>query len=57
MKKQKFYVVVMRRPIGIDKYYRKNEQDATSVLRMLEDLYPKAKFEYFEEEIEVTNEK
>lgn len=49
MKKQHFYVVVMRRALGIDKYYRKNEQDATRLLKMLEDLYPLAEFEYYEE--------
>lgn len=58
MKKTKFYVVtVIRNKIGIDKYYRKDEAVALSLLKANEDLFPKAKFEFREEELEVTNEK
>lgn len=58
MKKQKFYVVtVIRNKIGIDKYYREDEASALSLLKANEDLFPKAKFEFGEEEIIVEDKK
>ena len=53
--KVEYYVcIVKRNKIGIDKYYRKEEQDAMALKIMNENLYPKARVtvckEYVKEE-------
>lgn len=53
MKKQKYYVVTVCRSVGIDKYYRKDEDTARSIKKLNEELYPKATVELSEEEIAV----
>ena len=51
MEKQIWNVVIVTRPVGIDKYYRKDKDVAMSIKKLNEDLYPKAKVEFTTEEL------
>lgn len=51
MENQKWYVVIVTRPVGIDKYYRKEKDVAYGLKKLNEDIYPKAKVELIEEDL------
>ena len=53
MKTKTYYVVVVKRTIGIDKYYRKIEAQAIELKIMNENLYPNARVTIEKEEVKV----
>ena len=50
-KNKTWYVVIVKRSVGIDKYYRKDFSDAINLKAMNEQLYPKAEIELKEADI------
>ena len=53
MKTKEYWVVIVKRPIGIDKLYRKTEVNAIEIKNMYKNLYPTANITLTKEEVEV----
>ena len=53
MKTKTYYVVVVNRSIGIDKYYRKTEVQEIELKNMNKNLYPNARITIEKEEVNV----
>ena len=53
MKTKTYWVVIVKRALGIDKYYRKTEVNAIEIKNMNKNLYPNAEITICQEEVKV----